>query len=216
MIAVVDLRGQLPAATAQGRRNCCLAFAASAAHEHARADGSSLSIEYLYFQSVARSPGANPDRGATMEAVAYAVNKDGQPTEATWPFQKTQLYPPAWAPPTSLGELYHADVKVGKLGFEAICELLDAGLVVVLGIVITDNFRTPDQGGKIEVSPTDIERGGHAVLAVGHGHDQMGSRYLLIRNSWGMTWGIDGHAWVSKVYLDTQLYETAILSKGVN
>ncbi|PDT50583.1 MULTISPECIES: C1 family peptidase [Sinorhizobium] len=151
-----------------------------------------------------------------MEAVASAVMKDGQPTEAVWPFQKAQLYPPAWAPPADLGKLFHADAKVGKLDFEEICDLLDGGLVVVLGIIITDNFRVPDQFGKIEVSPTDIERGGHAVLAVGHGLDQTGHRYLLIRNSWGVTWGMDGHAWVSKAYLDDQVYETAILSMGGN
>ena len=151
-----------------------------------------------------------------MEAVAAAVKKDGQPAEAIWPYQKAQLYPPAWVPPTDLGAIFHADAKVGKLSFDEICTLLDSGLVVVLGIIITDNFRIPDEAGKIDVSLTDIERGGHAVLAVGHGYDETGRRYLLIRNTWGVTWGVNGHAWVSKSYLDTQLYETAILSKEPN
>ncbi|MGO8112909.1 peptidase C1, partial [Rhizobium leguminosarum] len=77
------------------RRNCCLAFAASTAHEQALGHGGQLSVEYLYYQSVALSPCANPDMGATMAAVATAVGDKGQPIENIWPFQKLQLYPPA-------------------------------------------------------------------------------------------------------------------------
>ncbi|WP_181166027.1 MULTISPECIES: C1 family peptidase [unclassified Mesorhizobium] len=214
MIATkVDFRSDLPPAERQGRRTCCLAFATSSAHEHSRGDGRSLSIEYLYFQSVGRSPGANPDMGVAMGAVASAIQDDGQPLEAIWPYQQVQLYAPDWMPPDNLGQLFHADADVGKLEAKKICEHLDQERVVVLGLVITEGFRTPDQSGRINVSATDPERGGHAVLAVGYGYDQNGDLYVLIRNSWGTAWGLKGHAWVSKAYLDAQLYETAVIFK---
>lgn len=213
IVAKVDLRVDLPSAGRQGRRNCCLAFAASSAHEHARGDGSSLSIEYLYFKSVARTPGGSPNEGAAMEAVALAIKDDGQPAEAIWPYQKIQLYAPDWVPPVELGQLFRADVEVGDLNVNEICDQLDGGHVVVLGLVITDGFRSPDEWGRIDVSPGDIERGGHAVLAVGYGHDQ-NRLYVLVRNSWGSKWGLNGYVWVSEAYLEAQLCETAILSKG--
>ncbi|MER9056692.1 C1 family peptidase [Mesorhizobium sp. M0910] len=214
IVAMIDLRSDLPPAGRQGRRNCCLAFATSSAHEHSRGDGRSLSIEYLYFQSVARSPGANPDMGAAMEVVASAIEDDGQPAEAIWPYHKVQLYPPDWIPPDELGQLFHADADVGELDVNEICRLLEDGQVVVLGLVITDGFRVPDGTGRINALPADTERGGHAVLAVGYGYDLSGGLYVLIRNSWGSSWGLKGYAWVSEGYLEAQLCETAIISKG--
>jgi C1A family cysteine protease len=51
----------------------------------------------------------------------------------------------------------------------------------------------------------------HAVVAVGHG--RIGEeRAILVRNSWGDTWGIGGHAWVSELYLQPRLHEVALLS----
>lgn len=151
--------------------------------------------------------------GVAMVAVASAIQDDGQPLEAIWPYQVIQLYPPDWVPPDDLGDLFHADADVGELEAKEICEQLDQERVVVLGLVITDGFRIPDQGGRINVSAADPERGGHAVLAVGYGHHQNGDLYVLIRNSWGTAWGLKGYAWVSEAYLDAQLYETAVISK---
>lgn len=172
-----------------------------------------MSIEYLYFQSVARSPGADPAGGAAMDAVAAAVKDDGQPAESVWPYQKHQLYPPDWMPPDDLGELFHANADVGDLDVHQIVDQLHNGRGVVLGMVLTEGFRTPDDHGRIIFSPGDPERGAHAVLAVGYGHDQEGNLYVLIRNSWGTGWGLRGYAWISKAYLDEQLYETAVISK---
>jgi C1A family cysteine protease len=209
----VDLRASLPLAGRQGRRHSCLAFAASTAHEHARGHGGSLSIEYLYFRAVAHTPGADPNNGAGMEAVALAIAEDGQPAEAIWPYQKIQLYAPHWTPPANLGQLFYANVDVGELDVKEICALLDDRIVVVLGLIVTDGFRTPDELGRVDLVPGDIERGGHAVLAVGYGSGQNGL-YVLVRNSWGPKWGIGGYAWVSEAYLEAQLCETATILKG--
>lgn len=40
----------------------------------------------------------------------------------------------------------------------------------------------------------------HAMVAVGHG--RVGTNELiLLRNSWGSEWGMDGYCWVTKDYL---------------
>ena len=46
----------------------------------------------------------------------------------------------------------------------------------------------------------DADVSGHAVLGVGTGVIDT-TRVMLVRNSWGPDWGLQGHAWVSEDYL---------------
>lgn len=212
ILPTIDLRPDLSPVGLQGKRSCCLAFAASCAHEKAQGDCEALSIEFLHFQSVARSPGANPRGGAAMAAVADAIRDAGQPLEATWPYQTEQLVPPEWAPPTDLGEMFHADVDMQDLSHGDIRAVMDDRRPVIMGLVITQGFRAPDEQGRILVADPDLERGPHAVLGVGYGYDG-NELFFLIRNSWGAHWGLDGHAWLSSQYLENQLHETAVVTK---
>ena len=210
MVPSIDLRPHLLPVRDQGRRQSCLAFASSAAHEHQVGPGELLSVEYLFYHAVARMPGANPSAGTTMAAAAAALANDGQPVEAAWPYSSVQVAP--WAPPTVSTALYKTGMTPGKLTFGEIVAALDQSHPVILGLAITDAFWRPDTNGRIPNFSTDTERGGHAVLAVGHGIWADGVPALLVRNSWGNGWGQGGHAWVSHSYIDRQLLQTAILA----
>jgi C1A family cysteine protease len=156
-------------------------------------------------------PGTNPGRGATMAAAAAALADDGQPVETAWPYSADPVTP--WSPPVIAPPFHKAKLSTGKLDFDGVIAALDAGAPVVLGLIITDAFFHPDTAGWVVDALPDIERGGHAVLAVGHGKDPPGGTdALLIRNSWGDGWGLDGHAWLSRSYVARQLHETAVLS----
>jgi C1A family cysteine protease len=115
-------------------------------------------------------------------------------------------------PPPITGKLHKNTMVAGKLGFEAIVTVLNQGSPVILGLVITDAFYGPNDVGVIVDKNPDIERGGHAVLAVGHGTGSATDPALLIRNSWGQDWGLGGYAWLSRGYLARQLHETATLT----
>jgi len=202
---VVDLRGQLLPVRHQGRRSSCLAFATSAAHEAKVTPGEHFCVEYLFFNAVARMLGQNPALGTTMSAAAAALSDDGQPVEAAWPYTPDPVIP--WSPPMIATPFHKATLSPGKLDFDGVIAALEAGTPVVLGLIITDAFYRPDAEGCIVDTNSDIERGGHAVLAVGHGTDA-----LLIRNSWGDSWGQGGHAWLSRAYVAHHLHETALLA----
>ncbi len=213
MISVnCDLRSQLLPVRHQGRRQSCLAFAASAAHEHHCRHSENLSVEYLFFHAVARTAGANPDAGTTMDAAAAALFEDGQPPESVWAYEPLQLYHPHWSPPADVGTLHRATMSIRTPAVDDICKTLDTNNSVILGLIITDGFWMPDAAGVISVRDPDVERGGHAVLAVGYGQDEYGARHVLIRNSWGERWGVAGHAWLSEGYLKRQLHQTAQLT----
>lgn len=205
--ATVDLRSQLLPVREQGRRQACLPFASSCAHEHQRTADVHLSVEYLFFHAIARASG-NPLIGTTMSATAVALAEDGQPLEAEWPYALVQ--PDPWSPPTLKGEAWKTTLVPNQLTFDDLISHLDKGAPIVLGLVITDAFFDPDDDGVVPDLTPDIERAGHAVLAVGHGMHG-GEPAILVRNSWGEAWGLQGYAWLTRTYIDRQLRETATL-----
>jgi len=146
-----------------------------------------------------------------MEAAAAALLDDGQPAESHWPYLDTISAP--WAPPIGVSPIHRGTLAVGKLSVADIASELDGARAVVLGLLITDRFYVPDAEGRVLPDASDTVRGGHAVLAVGHGTDAT-AQYLLVRNSWGPAWGLNGHAWLRQDYVDTYLHQTAKIAKG--
>jgi C1A family cysteine protease len=210
IIPTVDLRPTLLPVRHQGSRRSCLAFASSTAHEHQAAFHEHLSVEYLYFHSVARTPGQNPNSGTTIDAVASALADEGQPVETAWPYSPAPITP--WWPPVISSALHKATLETIEPAFDKLTAALDQNHPVIMGLIITDFFFLPDGLGQINFVPDDIERGGHAVLAVGFGQTELGVPAILIRNSWGEGWGIDGHAWLPRPYIDLHLHEAARLT----
>jgi len=211
LIAItVDLRPRLQPVRHQGRRQSCLAFASSTAHEHRADITEHLSVEYLFYHSVERTPGKNPSAGTTMDAAAGALADEGQPVETAWPYSAVQTMP--WTPPLITAKLHRRRMVLDKRAFDDVTAILDGGQLVVLGLVVTDAFYHPDALGRVPDVNPDTERGGHAVLAVGHGAHADGTSMLLIRNSWGAGWGLGGYAWLSRPYIARQLHETATLT----
>lgn len=207
----VDLRPSLLPVRHQGRRQSCLAFASSTAHERQTLSAEHLCVEYLFFHAVARTPGQNPHGGTSMAAAAAALADEGQPVETAWPYTSDQLTP--WTPPPITSTLHKTVLAPGALDFAGVIATLDTAAPVVLGLIITDAFYRPDGAGRIPFQAPDIERGGHAVLAVGYGSESgTGEPALLIRNSWGPGWGQGGYAWLPRAYVDCQLHETALLT----
>lgn len=207
--AKVDLRGLLHPVRHQGRRNACLAFATSCAHEARSLAADPLCVEYLYYHAAARMTyGAR--RGLTITAAADALSKEGQPTESAWPYTPDAVDP--WTVPVIDPPFHKAALAKGQAKFDWVVDQLDAGKPVVLGLVITEAFLRPDPSGVIDDGAAPKDRGGHAVLAVGHGTTDEGEDAVLIRNSWGPTWGLQGHAWLPRPYIQRQLHETAVVT----
>lgn len=210
-----DLRPLFGPARDQDLRPTCLAFAASDAHATARGlPFDPLSAEWAYYHAVRRD-GGKPDSGATLGGMLDGIRLDGQPVEAAWPYTNGPNPDPAtWVPPLGVTALFRRDSAT-----QSACSVLDvvaplgASSPVLLVMTISDAFYLPGADGIVAAAEPPDPKRVHAVLAVGHGRLGGSAEAVLVRNSWGLEWGEDGHAWLHEAYLAPRLLCSAVMTK---
>lgn len=209
----VDLRDQLGAARDQGTRPTCLVFAVSGAHEAKQKSSEYLSPEFLFFSGAQRSH-KDPGRGLTRTAVREALVEDGQPTESAWPYLSKAPSTKDWKPPPGIAvhAAHKATIDFSDRTVGEVVDVLRTGTPVLLVVALTVAMYTPDAEAIVRARASDaITTRRHALVAVGAGHADDGS-YLLVRNSWGQSWGKAGHGWIHEPYLTPQLQTTAVIT----
>jgi C1A family cysteine protease len=80
-------------------------------------------------------------------------------------------------------------------------------------MTLSDGFYLPQEGIVDSTEPPEAARR-HAVVAVAAGHQDT-SRLLLVRNSWGPSWGTGGHAWIAEKYLASRVLRVLALKEFV-
>jgi hypothetical protein len=207
----MDLRSILAEARDQGPRPTCMAFAVSAAHEASRGSTYYLSPEFLFFSGAQRSHG-DPKRGLTPAAVADALLKDGQPAEEAWPYGQTVPDIGTWKPPKKCDPVFKASVTFAWRTLAEVRALILSGVPALLLMTLTTAMYRPDAEGIVRSNPHDtLTTSRHALLAVGSAHASDGE-YLLVRNSWGLFWGIQGHAWFHDSCFNGRLHAVGVIS----
>lgn len=210
----VDLRNQFGPIRDQGSRPTCLAFAASDAHAALRPGWEELSCEYAFYYAQKRHT-RPPSRGARLEDMLATLQEFGQPTEAGWPYL-TRL--PAnlaeYEPPDHVGQVFGRNGIQQAAGVDQIIQALDTGAPAIVLTNLTRSFFTPSEGGVVEnvIGDEVLPVPRHAIIAVGYGHLSH-TRLLLIRNSWGPSWGLGGYAWLTAAFLARHMYGLALLKE---
>lgn len=205
---VVDRRATLPPPGDQGGRLTCLSWALTAAHQFATVVGP-LSVEYLHWSSGKYAGG----RGAA-QAAAGALQADGQPDELQWPYleHNDDTHPGYLPPSTVVGPFSKAVLRLSQADMDTLSIDLSAGYLPVIALRVTNAFLAAT-GGVILRDGAGSD--GHAVVAVGVleysgtaslGGVLPGERLVCLRNSWGLRWGVDGHALMT----EAALHECAI------
>jgi len=150
------------------------------------------------------------DSGTTLRATLKSVRRFGLPPEEHWPYvaENLELEPGAFAysfaQESSTLTYLRIDARntSGRAVLDSACALLAAGFCFVLGFPTNSSINA----SALVPYPTSLDatRGGHAVLAVGY-DDRLRVRSdkgaLLIRNSWGTSWGDGGYGWLPYTFV---------------
>ena len=97
--------------------------------------------------------------------------------------------------------MYSSGVREINQTSDVVVAELQAGNIVGLIIESTATLMTPING-VVAFTPMILPGRAHAVVAVGLGESTGGAQYVRVRNSWGVNWGDQGHAWLPIEYID--------------
>ena len=145
-----------------------------------------------------------------MVGTEAALSSHGQPVDSDCPYQPSTPAA-AWKPPKGLA-VFRRRSRKAAADFAAIEGAIKAGHVPVLGIALPVDFHTPSPPWVLPSDGTNL--GLHAIAGVGLG--SIGAkRFILVRNSWGITWGDRGHAWIDHRFVRSQVKEVLVLTTEV-
>jgi C1A family cysteine protease len=202
-----DLRPQCPTVYDQGQLGSCTANAIAAALEFDQIKEKQANVFvpsrlFIYYNERAMEGTVNEDSGGQIRDGIKSVAQQGDCPETLWPYDITKF---AVKPPQ---QCYQQALKFKAVQYQRLSQVLNqlkgclaSGYPFVFGFSVYESFESPQvaQTGHAPMpAPTEKSIGGHAVMAVGYDDSQ---NWFIVRNSWGVGWGMEGYFTLPYAYL---------------
>jgi len=154
------------------------------------------------------------DAGAMLSDGIRALTDFGVCSETTWPYdiRKFSQVPStdAFKEASDHQILASRRVPMSINGFKT---MINMGYPVAFGFTVFSHMESNEMAttGILKLpGPREQALGGHAVACIGYSDimespDKSTVGYLLIRNSWGKSWGKDGNFWMPYDYVNSHL-----------
>ena len=162
-----------------------------------------LSSLFVYYNARVIEGYAGEDVGAYIRSAIKATYKYGVCAEKLWPYKIADF---AAVPPVEC----YVDAAGRKIKnyrrLATVDDILDAltnDRPVVIGVTLYGQFDELSGTDAILTSPAAGQEpiGGHAVCLVGY---DLEKKLVLVRNSFGTEWGIQGYFWMTFDYVEQQ------------
>lgn len=222
----IDLRNWCSPIKDQGALGSCTANAGAGLLEYFenRSFGKYIDVSRLFLYKTTRNLlGLKGDTGAYIRTTLGSLVLFGAPPEKYWPYNITTFD----NEPTSFCYSYaqnYQTISYYKLDISGLTpvdllsrikQYLSNGIPSIFGFTVYSSYKQAAKTGKIPYpSYKESVVGGHAVMAAGYddsveitntvsNNTTIGA--LLIRNSWGTGWGMNGYGWLPYEYVINNL-----------
>lgn len=210
----VDLRPGCPPVYNQGQIGSCTANAIAAAFEFTQrkqflADFMPSRL-FIYYNERVIEHSTNKDAGAQIRDGIKSTAKIGVPPERVWPYSQRLTVVKEKPKPRAYEDAEQHKViayhRIYSPHPETFLTLMKSCLADGYPFVFGFNVYTAFEGnaiaktGMLNLPDRKKEKlqGGHAVMAVGY--DDMADA-VLVRNSWGAHWALQGYFWMPYSYI---------------